>query len=342
MKKAIIIVLPLLFTAQACNFLFGDITGQQGSGPRGVFVSTDSGQTWQESSIVSGDKNLGNAQVSRIIIEKANNQNLLVATLNAGVFASDNQASKWFRLLPEVSAYDAFINPHNSEEIFVAGAKAKTATIMESPDRAGSWIQIYSEPVSQAAVTSLITDPRNPAVLFAGLSTGTILRSIDFGNTWNVLTDFSDRIAALALTPTGLTFYMLGRSEGLRRSNDGGKNWAKIELPEKPTFYNAFNIDANNSAVLYIATDKGLFRSQDNGASFSKLLLPLTPELNNVSAVAVNPKDSRQIFAAIRATVYRSDDGGTTWRTSKLPTQRIVSDIAIDPAEPNRIYVGLK
>ncbi len=342
MKKVIIIILPLIFTAQACDFLFGDITGQQGSGARGVFVSTDSGQTWQESSQISKDKNLGNAQISRIVIEKSNNQNLLIASLNSGVFASDTQGTKWFQLLPDVAAYDIFINPHNSEELFVAGARNKTATIMKSPDRAGSWVSIYSEPAAQAAVVSLITDPRNSAVLYAGLSTGTVLRSIDFGNTWNLVTDFKDRIVVLTLTGDGQTFYMLGRGEGLKRSIDSGKNWTNIELPEKPTFYNGLTIDPNNSAILFLATDKGLFRSRDGGGSWTKLLLPVTPELNNISTVMVNPKDSGQIFASIRSTVYRSDDNGSTWRTSKLPTQRTISQIVVDPMEPNRIYVGLQ
>ncbi len=337
-----VLILSVLFTAQACNFFFGDLTGEQGSGPRGVFVSTDSGQSWQEAGKVSNDRNLSNAQISQVFIERGRPNNVLAASLNSGLYASEDRGQLWFPLLPNFSAHTAFINPNNSEEIFVAGTRNRLAAILKSPDRGSSWVQLFNEPNGQAAVTSMIFDSRNAAIFYAGLSTGTILRSTDFGVTWNALTNVQDRVVELLLSPDNRYLYALGRTKGLKRSENGGNSWTDLEIPDQPASFHDILIDPGNSAVLYLSTDKGLFRSFDSGSTWSRVILPATLEVSNVTAVGVNPLNSRQIFAGIRSTFYRSDDSGQTWSVIALPTVRKISSIVIDPLEPNRIYIGLE
>mgnify|MGYP001558119072 CR=1 FL=1 len=342
MKKALFIIIPILFTAQSCNFLFGDLSGQEGSGPRGIYLSVDGGQSFEAIGQVGKDKNLSAAQVLNIFIEPGSSQNLLAATFNAGVYASENQGQNWVLLLPNFGAYAAFINPGNNQEIYAAGNRNKFPTILKSPDRGGTWVDIYSQPTAQGSVTALVSDRRNTAILYAGLTSGTVIKSLDGGQTWNALTDFDDRVQELGFSSDGRTLFALGRSSGLKKSEDAGKTWTDLVFPEKPGSYNDLAVDYQSSGTLYLATDEGLLVSFDLGANWSKLSLPATPEVNVPSAVAVNPKNNRQIFAAVRSTIYRSDDRGTTWRTESLRTNRVVSRIAIDPTEPNRIYVGLK
>jgi photosystem II stability/assembly factor-like uncharacterized protein len=342
MKKVLLVLLPILLTAQACNFLFGDLSGNQGSGSKGVFLSTDGGQTWQEANKINKTSNLAGAQVLRIVLDRTNSKNLLAVAANSGVYASNDGAGTWFALLPNFAGYDAFLNPDNNKEIFAAGARGGQSVLLKSADSGGTWTQIYSEPPGKTVATSVVFDPRNPAEIFVGLSSGTVLKSIDYGANWNSVVDFKDRVSKLVTTADGHTLYVLGRTDGLRRTLDGGRTWTNFPLTVKPGpgQYNDFVLDSVGD--LYVATDKGLFKSSDSGATWVQLLLPATPEANDVSAVAINPQNPRQIFAAIRSTVYRSDDFGATWRTVSLPTNQIISVISIDSAEPNRIYVGLK
>jgi len=129
MKKAILIVLPIVFIAQACNLF--SLSGE-GSGSRGVFMSTDGADTWEERDTVSDKDSLKNGQISGIFIEQNNPKNLLAATLNKGLYASDSKAGAWVPLLPGFAAYDAFINPFNSEEVFAAGSKNKLAVVKKN------------------------------------------------------------------------------------------------------------------------------------------------------------------------------------------------------------------
>lgn len=340
-----IVLLPVFFTAQACNFLFGDIfgTSDQGSGTRGVFMSVDSGETWAEMNNSSGNAKLGNGQVNSLFIEQYNPANILAATLNAGVFASADSGESWLTLLPDFGAYDVFINPNNNQKIYAAGVVGKMAAIYRSDNRGGAWVQIYNQPNSQAQVSAMAFDSANPSIVYAGLSSGTIIKTTDGGSTWKNITNFSDRVLKLAVASnSSRTVYALLATSGLKQSVDGGANWASVLLSETPGNYNDLIINGASGSTLLVATNIGLFRSDDSGRSWKKLLLPATPAANNISAVAINPENSRQIFAAIRWTFYRSDDSGGTWRTVALPTRRAISDIVINPKEPNRIYAGLR
>lgn len=342
MKKIIILSLPLLFFAQACDFLFGDLGGGGGSGNRGIFFSTDSGQTWEQAELAGKNKSLAGLAISQIFYEPGQPKNMLAATANQGLYGSEDHGRTWIQLLPNMAVYNTFVNPNNTQEIFAGGARERIATILKSPDRGGVWVQIYSEPRGEASVSSMIFDKTNAANFYAGLSTGTILKSTDFGQTWDALADLEDRVVSLVMSADGRTLFALCRKLGLKRSSNGGMAWTDTDIGEDVDLYNYLHLDSTDSTRLYLGTQKGLFVSGDSGASWHKILLPASASLNDVAAVTVNPQNSRQIYAAIRSTIYRSDDNGQTWAVQTLPTARVISSIVVDPDEPNRLVLGLK
>lgn len=342
MKKTLIILLPLLFTAQACNYLSKTLSGGEPKGAKGVFVSFDSGETWEERNSTGKTKGLAGGVVMRIVMHPRETRSLMAMTQNFGVSASNNGGEEWFTILPNFSAYDGFFDPEKNEEIFVGGHRSRIATILKSTDSGGTWVQIYSEPTAQAAVTAMTYDPKSPSVFYAGLSTGTILKSQNSGETWSAVSQLKDRIIKLVFSPDGKLLYLLGREQGVKKSSDDGKTWTNLTVANAEAPYNDLTYDFNSPATLYLGLKSGMYVSRDTGGSWTKIVLPATPQVVNVSAIAVNAKDTKQIFAAVESTVYRSDDRGQTWRTVSLPTGRIISQIIIDPKEPNQIYAGLQ
>jgi len=69
-------------------------------------------------------------------------------------------------------------------------------------------------------------------------------------------------------------------------------------------------------------------------------LLP-AEENTIIRAIAVNPKNNKEIYYATNLTFFKSSDGGATWSNKKLPTSRSASDILIDYKNPNVIYFGV-
>ena len=82
----------------------------------------------------------------------------------------------------------------------------------------------------------------------------------------------------------------------------------------------------------------GVFESRDGGARWSHLGLGD----RTVRALELAPDDTRTIYAGTDSGFFVSRDGGLTWesRSSGLAPLPI-SDIAVDPSDPSRIYAAL-
>jgi photosystem II stability/assembly factor-like uncharacterized protein len=85
-------------------------------------------------------------------------------------------------------------------------------------------------------------------------------------------------------------------------------------------------------------------KSTDYGDSWSKIEL-ITKDGqkdSSVEALAVNPKNSKEIYYATKTTFYSSIDGGVSWKTKKLPSTRAGSVLMVKPDQPNVLFLGLK
>lgn len=143
---------------------------------------------------------------------------------------------------------------------------------------------------------------------------------------------------------------------------NGGESWRMFNLHSPVKFY---VFDPLDSDIVY-ANSIALFKSADRGNTWD-LLYPDISEINgivskgdhaeeilvtrdstsrDVLALAVDPSDSKKIYAAIEINnsiaFYISDDGGESWKQEKELEDRVIK-IFIDPSSPkdNRsIYIA--
>jgi len=81
-------------------------------------------------------------------------------------------------------------------------------------------------------------------------------------------------------------------------------------LPANRTV-NGFAVDPDNPKVMYAAMRDGLFKSTDAGETWK----PLGKELENLAAVAVNPRRPGEVYVSTTdGVLFKSIDGGTTWK----------------------------
>jgi photosystem II stability/assembly factor-like uncharacterized protein len=148
-------------------------------------------------------------------------------------------------------------------------------------------------------------------------------------------------------------------------TTDGGQNWRFFSLRDPARF---FVFDPMDPQVLYASTGV-LYRSADLGATW-KMVLPRPAAIEkittgddhasenyhvredppaDISAFAVDPEDSRSLYAAAGSTLWYSFDTGSSWRKVADLAGRM-SAIWIDPrslkgdrtifaAGPNAIYI---
>ena len=100
-------------------------------------------------------------------------------------------------------------------------------------------------------------------------------------------------------------------------------------------------IHPNDPQVLYAGGSlAGVVKSTDGGGSWR--LLPGSPPFP--AFVVLDPSRPTTVYASQRTArqIFKSTDGGTHWRliNTGLPADLDISHLAVDPAQPSRLYLG--
>ncbi len=104
--------------------------------------------------------------------------------------------------------------------------------------------------------------------------------------------------------------------------------------------------------LIYLATvGSGLYRSLDSGETWEHVEFGLrTPTQLTVTAVVVDPKNSRRVYIALAAPsaepgvkdalgIFASQDGGNTWLTlPDVPIGAVTTQLIIDPQSPGYLF----
>ncbi len=155
------------------------------------------------------------------------------------------------------------------------------------------------------------------------------------------------RITALAVDPSdpsGNTVYIGGANGGIWKTTDGGTSWASVSdslptqsigslaiAPASPHIIYAGTGEANTNADSYYGY--GVFRSGNGGASWHKLGGTTFDRLTVFKVLTRG--NGNLILVATNKGLYRSADGGSTWRLRLAPGdpnlfQSFVTDVVWD------------
>ena len=158
------------------------------------------------------------------------------------------------------------------------------------------------------------------------------------------------RIHSIAIHRTdGKTLWAAAANGGVWKSTNRGDSWRPVMDFENSASTGGLAVDPSNPNVIYVGTGEpvsangdtyngaGIYKSEDGGESWKPLGLT---NVGSVSSILVHPTDSRTlIVSGLRNNggLYRSVDGGITWqRTSDIQ----ISDLSMNPANPNEILIG--
>ncbi len=158
---------------------------------------------------------------------------------------------------------------------------------------------------------------------------------------------------AIAIDPKDKNNILFSGDMGVvYHTTDGGKSWNIVPGMDNIRF---IKFDPNNSNTIWAGGGSGLFKSIDGGISW-KHTFKVGNYAATLGAVAIDPTDSNIIYAAegfvsnikiswVRGKVWKSTDGGSTWRELTRPGgdigedsihNRNYSTIIIDP---NSTYI---
>lgn len=164
---------------------------------------------------------------------------------------------------------------------------------------------------------------------------------------WTPVGPTGGDVRALAVDPQQEGRVFLGTADGvLYLSDDAGRRWQRLSpgFPKRGMSLDSLLVDSRGRVLVgYWEVDGrggGVARSLDGGRSFD--LLPGI-EGESVRALDAAASDPDILVAGTLTGVFRSEDGGDTWkRISPAGHDEIknVESVAIDPVDPRVVYVG--
>ena len=155
----------------------------------------------------------------------------------------------------------------------------------------------------------------------------------------------SGRVVSIAPHPTDADIiYIASASGGVWKTVDSGVTWQALtdELPNLN--HGCVALDKQAPDTVYVGTGEyqtnsggdGVFKSTDGGSSWARVAT-VAQVGSNCSKMVVNPSNSQIVHWGGTGGYVRSVDGGSTW--TRILTGN-VSDLAVDPAAPQNVYVA--
>jgi photosystem II stability/assembly factor-like uncharacterized protein len=337
-KDSNAVVTALIIDPRNSSRIYGSTWTREASGEGGgVFVSLDSGVTWQESG-------LGRHAV-RALALAASDPNIVVAGALDGVFVSHNRGQSWSRATPEgdpeLRNFDSLAIDAKNADIIYAGTFHLP---WKTEDGGKHWSPIHDGMIDDSDVLSLAIDSTDPQRVFASACSG-IYRSNAAGAWWEKIEGIpysSRRTLVIRQDPALASVLYAGTTEGLWKSGDSGANWKRISPAD--WVINAIALEPSgdvpealagsnrSSRLLLGAEQQGVVVSDDGGATFH--LANDGFYHRRVLSVAADTQDARQVAAVLANApeeVVVSEDGGATWEPMQngLGTERIRSIFAL-------------
>ncbi len=209
----------------------------------------------------------------------------------------------------------------------------------------GSW-QRLPVPIEGGTVNSLIMDPSNPSILYAGTSQG-LFKSTDGAANWSRLS-LPMGVFTVAVDPASPQSIFAGTVSpdggvSYYRSDNGGDTWNPFGIAVGRglgpfMFFVGFDTSSSPSTIYGMGRRDNvqLWRSTDRGETWTPLS---AAEQDEVSA-KLDPASLLPAAAAQALRAFLASFGGTVTDADTGSALEVIADPIIDPNHPSSFYAG--
>jgi len=246
-----------------------------------------------------------------------------------------------------------------------------------------TWFPVFDSIISVSSIGAIDVAPSDPNVIYVGggdfdsfldgLGDG-VYKSTDAGRTWRHMgLEDAKQIPAILVDPRAPSTVLVASlgdvrvpaaGRGVFRSTDGGTSWTKtLTVDDRQgalSLARAFDTpDVVFAATIYDYFPPGsgrlpdpdtarlrtrLFKSADAGVTWREISGNGLPALSGIVSIAVGT-NAQRVYLIGGFGLYRSDDGGASWRHMAADDKRIANGqggyncgVFVDPKNPDIVY----
>lgn len=193
--------------------------------------------------------------------------------------------------------------------------KTEEKTLWKADTFKGLELRSIGPSITSGRIIDIAMDSKNPGVYYVAAASGGVWKTINNGTTWNPIFDDagSYSIGCIAVDQNDPLIVWVGSGE--------------------------------NNSQRSVAYGDGVYKSTDGGKHFENVGLKNS---EHIGKILVHPKDSNIVYVAAQGPLwapggdrglYKTIDGGKTWKQIlKISENTGVSDIVMDPRNPDVIY----
>jgi len=281
---------------------------------------------------------------------------LYVGTVGTSVWSSEDLGRTWERpidagLYLECRVFSLTSQPDNGSSV-LAGTDQGVYRWHAAEKR---WEHLPSV-LDELPIWSLVQSPHDRNVLLAGTRPAALYRSEDAGRSWTRLAvPFATqcraverpRVTQIIFDPNDPLAVWAGvEIDGVYRSTDGGKTWAKrTEGLISDDIHGLAVVRENGRRKLFATTNKGLHVSLDGGDTWQ--FRQLDSQWQYTRAIVERADSSGTLFLSngngppgSTGRLLRSKDYGESWADARLPgdLNSTLWCVAVHPLDPKLIF----
>ncbi len=299
-------------------------------------------------------RSLADRHVGALLFEPVSGKLFASAHADGGLWVSDDgKGADWRPLTNGIDRPHVYtVAARRIGDRVTLFAGTEPAALYRSDDFGESWTETTSlrdvpgtekwtfpPPPHLAHVKNIVFHPGQPETIYALVEQGALLKSVDDGESWVELSDYSrpDDVVyrdthRLIIGTNDHDLFYLATGAGLYRSADGGDGWDRLSGRDDRMGYPDFLFfDPDDDKVIYMAgahfdpgkwfanpvADSLVMRSADQGRSWTELDQGLPkPVASAFEAMTLHHWDGGMMLIIGTATgeIYTSENDGASWQ----------------------------
>jgi hypothetical protein len=239
------------------------------------------------------------------------------------------------------------------------GALSSAAVGLAAPSGGPTWFPLGPDPIPNGQtspseipvsgrVTAIAVDPTDSSgdTVYVGTAQGGLYRSLDGGETWTPLMDsaLSLAIGAVTIDPLDHTKLFVGTGEG-NLSLDSFFGVGVYIIQNATTTanlsgpFNAPTTSPNADGFTDVFTGRSITQILVNPANDNQILVSTSSGASGASGDVLPTRPTRGVYLSTNALSGAATFARQTIQTAAGAANRIISDMAMDPNNPNKVLV---